>query len=173
MPQEETRDKGKHHFHYSREERLNADSAIGRDDREEGSGGKGLFRRNRSLAIILLDIVVIVIMFIIFQFVFTPGRSASRVSDYRVELDAFRFENEVYATVEITRIREREQVESGAESLVEIRIGDSEEILDVLPLEVGAKTTATAVLPWVEDEPVTVELQFPGESLELSSIPKE
>jgi hypothetical protein len=167
---EEIRGGKSYNFHYDRAERI----AVGGD--EKPPEPKGLFRRNRSLAIILLDVIVIVIMLLLFQFVFTPGRSWSRVGDYRVDLAAFTFETEVYATVEISRIREGQQMPTGSESLVVIRFDGREDLLDVLPMEIDGRITATAIYPAAELQdgaPVRVELDLLGETVSVICTPKE
>jgi len=170
MAKEETRDGNTHHFHYDRAERL------GEVETDKGSEGKGLFARNRSLAIILLDVIIIVIMFLLLQFIFTPGRSWVRVDDYRIELTAFRFESEIYATVEISRVRVRTEQIGGADALVVIRFDGREDVLDLLPTEIDGHITATAVFAVdasTVDSPITVELEILGETVTLVSTPKE
>ncbi|MCK4516054.1 MAG: hypothetical protein KAU31_12395 [Spirochaetaceae bacterium] len=170
MAKEEIRDGKSYHFHYDRAERL------GGAENEKPSEAKGLFQRNRSLAIILLDVIIIVIMFLLFQFIFTPGRSWTRVGDYRAELTAFRFESEVYATVEISRVRAGEEQPTGPDSLVVIRFAGREDVLDVLPAAIDGRISATTVFTANEipdDSPITVELELLGESLTLISTPKE
>lgn len=167
---EETQDSRSPNFHYDRAERLAAGAG------EKPPEPKGLFRRNRSLAIILLDVIVIVIMFLLLQFVFTPGKSWTRVGDYRVDLIAFKFESDVYATLEISRVRDGDGRPSGSDSLVVIRFAGREDLLDVLPVETDSRITATAVYSDVEspgDSPVTVELDLLGETVSLVCTPKE
>ncbi|MBU8914113.1 MAG: hypothetical protein KOO61_08835 [Spirochaetales bacterium] len=171
MAKEEIRDGKLHGFHYDRAERLAGKGG------EKSPEPKGLFRRNRSLAIILLDVIIIVIIFLLFQFIFTPGKSWTRVGDYRVDLTAFRFESEVYATVTISRTRagEDEQV-AGSDSLVVIRFAGREEVLDILPAVIDGRISATTVFTASEsahDSVVTVELELLGETVTLVSTPKE
>lgn len=170
MAKEEVRDGKSHNFHYDRAERL------------AGKGGekppepKGLFRRNRSLAIILLDLIIILIIFLLFQFIFTPGRSWARVGDYRVELSAFRFESEIYATVEISRVRTGDEQVAGSDSLVVIRFAGREDVLDILPAAIDGRISATTVFAAGEpadDSSITVELELLGETVTLVSTPKE
>ena len=170
MAKEEVRDGKSYNFHYDRVERLAGKAS------EMPADAKGLFRRNRSLAIILLDVVIIVIMFLLFQFIFNPGRSWKRVGDYRVELTAFWFEAEVYATVDILRVREGDQPPAGAESLVIIRFAGREDVLDVLPAGIDGRITATTVFTVdesVDDSPITVVLELLGKTVTLASTPKE
>ncbi len=170
MAKEEIRDGKTYNFHYDRAERLGGTVS------EKSTEAKGLFQRNRSLAIILLDVIIIVIMFLLFQFIFTPGRSWTRVGDYRAELTAFRFESEVYATVEILRVRAGDEQPAGSDSLVIIRFAGREDVLDVLPTAIDDRITVTTVLTADElsdDVPITVEVELLGEILTLISTPKE
>jgi len=169
MKPEETRGGTELGFHYSREERL---AAGGREKQPEP---KGLFKRNRSLAIILLDVVVIVIMFLLFQFVFNPGRSWRRVEDYRVDLTTFRFEDEIYATVDIERVRGGD-APTGSESLVVVRYPGMDDILDVLPNIEGDSISATATFTGDEfgpDEALEVEIELLGRTVTVTSTPAE
>jgi hypothetical protein len=170
MNSEETRSAGGHHFHYDRSERLAAKAG---GERVEVSGG--LFKRNRSLAIILLDLGVIVIIFLLLQFVITPGRSATRSGDFRLELKAFRFEDEIYSTLEITRFRDRMGLISGEEALVEVRIEDGEEILDVLPGAVDETIVISRVLgvPEEDESPVRASVSLLGDTVDLLTTPRE
>jgi hypothetical protein len=170
MKGEETRGGSDLHFHYDREERL-AGTNLGKDP-----GPKGLFRRNRSLAIILLDIIVIVIMFIVFLFVFTPGRSWTRIGDYRIDLKAFQFEDEIYASLIVRRVRARRELPSGSESLIQVRFPETAELLDVLPLEENEEITISVVLTAdqvVASGPLEVEIQMLGETTALRTTPEQ
>ena len=171
MAVEETRGGTQLGFHYSRAERLAAGGHAEKDPEP-----KGLFRRNRSLAIILLDIVVIVIMFLLFQFVFNPGRSWTRVEDYRIDLTTFRFENEVYATVDIERVREQQETPSGGDTLVVIRFPGRDQLLDVLPSRLNETTTVSAVFGPGEIEAETalvLEVELLGRTVTVESTPAE
>lgn len=152
------------HFRYSREERL----AL--TDRPKPHPPGGLFRRNRSLAIILLDVLLVLLVFILFQFVFTPGRSAVRVGDYNVRLSGFRFQNEIYLTVEFSRSRDRETIPAGAAVLVAVRFPGGERVLDVLPVVEGGSTEVTAVVENANQE-VAVEVEILGETVTLRVEP--
>jgi hypothetical protein len=168
VKQEETRVPGGAGFHYSREERL-AGTNLGK--REEP---KGLFRRNRSLAIILLDVLLILLIYVLFQFVFTPGRSRARVGDYDLTLSAFRFESEIYASVEIVRARSNEPVPQGEASLVQVTFGPDEVVLDALPLVPDEPITVSAVLDAAEsDGDIAVDALLLGEEATLRTSPRK
>ena len=164
MSREEVRDDRSLHFHYNREERL---AQTGGPTPPEP---KGLFRRNRSLAIILLDLLLILLIFVLFQFVFTPGRSAARVGDYDLELSAFRFEDELYVTVEITRSRNREEIPSGDDQLVTVEVPGVEPVLDALPVSQSQSIRVTAVTT-SSDSDVVVDVTLFGETVTIRAQP--
>ena len=127
-------------FHYSREERL----------REAGRGEpeprKPFFKRNRSLLIVLLDIVIIVIMFVLLQFVFKPGTTSKRVDGVSYTLTAFEFDGEVYATVTMDRFRELDSVPENSD-VVSFRFADGSEIRDIVPDQLDAPVQLRRVYP--------------------------
>ena len=96
-------------FHYDREDRLNR-----RSRREEASRG-GIFRRNRSLAILLLDVVLIVILYLFLQFFVFGAEDRHTALGCRFVLRAVAFEDQVLVSLRITR---RDAPKEGAESLV-------------------------------------------------------
>jgi hypothetical protein len=68
------------YYHYNREERL----AL-RPDRRETSGG--ILKGNRSLTIILLDVLIVAIIFLIFRFVVFNRESPPAIMGYTVTVD--------------------------------------------------------------------------------------
>lgn len=160
MNREETRDDRTLHFHYDRDERLAQTGG------PKPAEPKGLFRRNRSLAIILLDVLLILLIYVLFQFVFTPGRSSARVQDYDLELSAFRFEGELYVTVEITKSRDRETIPNGEDLLVTVNVPGVDPVLDVLPIIQSQSIRVTAVTK-SETTEVVVDVSLLGESVSL------
>ncbi len=74
---------GDYHYHYKREERL---GTVGHRPMRERSGG--IFRRNRSLLILLLDLTIIVIVFGIWWFFLRTPTDETVVDGYRIELSA-------------------------------------------------------------------------------------
>jgi hypothetical protein len=121
------------YYHYNREERL-----ARRPDHYEAPKG-GIFKRNRSLAIILLDVMVILLIFLIFRtFVFGGGADAPELQGYRLDMRLLETSQGVLALV---TIRAPEEVEETS-GIVEVSFspGDgapadagSSEVGDLLP----------------------------------------
>ena len=110
---------------------------------------KGIFRGNRSLYIVLLDVLLICLMFFLFRnFIFKPSNRIE-LQGYVVTLRSRIIRDSVYAAV---RIKERD-AETGVErAFVELRFGDSVR-QDSVALSPGEKTTyeVTALLPLPPD----------------------
>ncbi len=91
------RNEGEMHFHYNRDERL---EMAGRRPKFDTRGS--IFRRNRSLLIILLDVLLLLIVFgVWWAFLRTPEDSVAR-DGYRFELAALAVGEETVATLTIT-----------------------------------------------------------------------
>jgi hypothetical protein len=83
--------------HYSREERLSLASAPRRRD----AGGRGLFRRNRTLLIILLDLIIISILGIfLVRFLYSQA-SRAEIAGYSFVMRGFRSGDVVVAVLSI------------------------------------------------------------------------
>lgn len=166
----ETHDPGQAGFHYSREERL---AERGERPTEQG----GIFVRNRGLLFVLLDIVIVLIMFLLYLFFLRPDPGTVEVGGYRVQGHAFRFDDAIYATVEIWLLENSEPdassaPASGNETLVELRFPDGEKVTDVLPSRADFPTTIrhvieTGVEPDEEDVSVEVLLADASDTLRL------
>lgn len=141
-PRRETRDSGSYHFHYDREERL-----AGREEPSEKP--RGILRGNRSLTLILLDVIFVLIVFVLYFFFFSPEPGVVRVDGYRVAGNAFVFDGELYVTVSIEADEERTL--EGEQSLVWVTFPDGERLTDVLPATTGFPTVLRRVVE--SDEP--------------------
>ena len=137
----ETSGRGDLGFHYDRDERRGD-----RGEREPARGG--IFQRNRSLAITLLDLLLVLIIFGLYMVFFRPGASdaLARIDGYTVEGSAFVFEDEVYATVTVG-LDEGGEVREGEQTLVTLRFPDGTSSTDVLPSDPGFPTTVRHVFP--------------------------
>lgn len=137
----ETSGRGDLGFHYDREERLGD-----RGEREPEQGG--IFRRNRSLAITLLDLLLVLIIFALYMIFFRPGASdaLARLDGYEVDASAFVFEAEVYVTVTV-ELTDSEAVRDGEQSLVRLEFPDGTSSTDVLPSDRDFPTTVRHVVP--------------------------
>jgi hypothetical protein len=84
-------------FRYSREERLSLPGAPRRSD----GGGRGLFRRNRTLLIILLDLIIILVLgLFLVRFLYSQTYKAD-IEGYLVQLSGFRYDEVVFATLKV------------------------------------------------------------------------
>lgn len=85
-----------YHYHYKREERL---GMVGHRPMKERGGS--LFRSNRSLVILLLDITILLIVFGIWWFFLRTPTDETSVDGYRIELSARLQDGETVATLTI------------------------------------------------------------------------
>jgi hypothetical protein len=180
MQQEEYRDPGKLHYHYDREERMHSLSPSIRERMEKSDspkkGGlkKPLFRRNRSLMILLLDIIIILFLY----FIILPllgirgGPSVEQIQDYTFELNGFVFEEKSLLSLNIERVAVSEKKEDGSEEGKTITVVFSVEgtektveAIDVLPEEEGASRIIRASIPYNgEEKKAFAEISFADES---------
>jgi hypothetical protein len=133
-------------YHYSRRDRLSMANAPGRRD----SGG-GIFRRNRTLLIILLDLVIILILgLFLARFLYARVNRAD-LEGYNVVLRSVRAEGVILATLTITRTASR----SAAGQMVYVRFslernpeeGDSTYVSGLGPRVRGGESVIRAVIP--------------------------
>ena len=124
----ETRDPGRAGFHYSREERLGYESDGG------GEEPRGIFRRNRSLAITLIDVLVVLLMFGLYLLFFRPEPGVESLGGYRFEGNAFRFDGDLYVTLTATRADDAPAA-VGEASLLRVEFPGGEVVTDVLPTD--------------------------------------
>lgn len=119
---------GDYHFHYKREERIER----GGRGAARGNAG-GVFRRNRALTIVLLDIVILlIVMGVWWAFLRTPT-DALNLGDYRFELSAGVNKGSTYTTL---TVRNTGSDRSSALFTVEFtgEGGETIEDRDVLPI---------------------------------------
>lgn len=158
---------GRPEFHYDREERLK------RRGRQEEPTKGGIFRRNRSLAILLLDVVLIVILYLVLQFFVFGVEDRHTAFGCRFVLRAVAFEDQVLVSLRITR---RGEPADGAGSLVAAAVFGLEgadlrwEDADLLPSEPDEPRYLRARLPRREDAGrATASVQVGDERFELSA----
>jgi hypothetical protein len=176
MRQEEYRDPGKLHYHYDREDRLHYLSPNIRErmERNESAGKQGLkkpfFKRNRSLMILLLDVIIILFLY----FIILPllglggGPSLDRIDDYTFELNGFVFDEKSLLSLSIERADMSETNETHAGEGQTITVVFSVEgtektvrAIDVLPQEKGASRIIRASIPYNgEEKKAVAEISF-------------
>lgn len=116
-------------YHYSRSDRLK----MGGHDLEAPKKKGSIFNRNRSLAIVLIDIALIVVIYIIFSLVFNTEPTSESYGGYNFSLRAVAFADEVLCTVRVTQ-QEPEEGVAGVPATVRFSSGGgSAETIDLLP----------------------------------------
>ncbi len=88
----------------------------------------GFFRRNRSLTLIILDVLIVVMLFFIYLIFLRPMEGETRVGPYSFRIESFLFEDEVVLAVDVNPRR-------GAEGQPVISITvDTHNVADLAPL---------------------------------------
>jgi hypothetical protein len=130
-------------YHYNRRERLSMESAP--PPRLDGS----FFRRNRHLAIILLDLLVLVILFFALRIFVPGGHDRARLAGYQVTLRGFPYEEVVLASVSVKRISKKP---AGDYESIQVRFalaedGEAVEVDAFLPNRPGEETVLRRAVP--------------------------
>ncbi len=130
------------HYHYSRADRLSIPGA------PRLSGKRGILRGNRSLLILLLDVVLILVIVIATRLLAgSPATDRGRIADYSFVLRALAYENTVLATVTASKTsntRTKGQVQ------IKFHFGEG-----------GEEVYSTSQLPTSEQEPLTIATSIP------------
>ncbi len=146
------------HYHYDREERL-----ARRPDRWQPSGG--IFKRNRSLTIILIDVLIVLMLFGIFRLFVFGGDRPPQLRGYTVGMDAVETSQGVLAIVTLQAGDEPEE----SSGIVTVRFrpagGEPVEVKDLVP-EPGARRRISELFPGGTAS-VTAIVEIDGEALEL------
>lgn len=159
------KESGDLHFHSSREERL-----AGREQPEKVNGG--VFAGNRSLLIIMLDVLLVLLMFVIYLLFFGP-EAGVRVEGFRIEGSGFAFGEDLYLTVTI-EAAEAIPAASGEATLVRVEFADGTSVTDVLPTDPDFPVSVRHVFPAgalpspADPENASVSVYLLGRSVELS-----
>jgi len=137
--------------HYSRKERLSMSNAPGLSTRNTG----GIFKGNRSLLIVLLDILLLVLMIFIFkQFIFSPSYQAN-LAGYRIDLRGYPVENGIMVVIRLAK-----------------KVKDAPEGRAFLHVFLGKEEARESLLlPLLEDEPSELKmfLSMPNPEKELKA----
>ena len=180
MQQEEYRDPGKLHYHYDREERMHSlsPSIIERMEKKDSSGKGGLkkplFRRNRSLMILLLDIIIILFLYFLILplLAIRGGPPVEQIEHSPFELNGFVFEEKSLLSLNIERVAVSEKTEDADEEGKTITVVFSVEgtektvkAIDVLPEEEGSSRIIRASIPYNgEEKKAFAEISFGDET---------
>ena len=145
---EEYREKGKLHFHYDREERL---KSLSKEVRGREYEPRSIFKKNKSLIFILLDIIVIVMLFLGLS-IFGGISSSRKIQDgFSFQLKAFEYQDQVFISLKIKARNDLSPEENNIIS-ADFYCGkeNSEErieVIDLLPVKNGDERILRATLP--------------------------
>lgn len=137
MEREEYRNPGEMVFHYNREDRMKSLSP-----EIQNRKPKSILKGNRSLIILLIDILVIIILYVILTPLLRgPGETVVQ-EGYRFGLEAFVYNQECLVRLKIELEKEEDEVEIPPHQLVNVIIfledhNLSDETADILPQEEG------------------------------------
>ncbi len=152
MGKRETKKPGEYYYHYNKEEReKNLSHEI--KNRQK----RRFLQFNRSLFIIMMDIVIIVIVFIILRPFLQKEHEADVLSGYSLELKGFIFEEKAYISLKIRLVEDTDSNINIVKVIFEIE--DSEEkleIIDILPQGTNAVRMIRGELPLSVKEDQTV-----------------
>jgi hypothetical protein len=151
-------------YHSSREERTGG--------REPAKPRGGILRHNRSLAIVLIDVIFVFVVFLLFRFLTAGDPTSASLAGVDFSLDAFEFDDEIYLTVTASTREERSPIEESPRVFT-VRFPDGSKVSDVLPTAPTMPVEVRAVVPAAvldasdRERGVTVEIEAADEELEL------
>ncbi len=152
----------KYAYHYDRAKRLALPNAPDLSTR----GRKGIFKGNRSLLILLIDIVVICLLALFYKFfLYTPPFQA-RVAGYTVTLRGFAFQGGVVGNLQV----EKTDVDArDGRIYVHFVSGDADlRLSSALPGKPGKSVELTGTLyPEGEPDELQAEIQVGAEACSL------
>ncbi|MFW5737511.1 MAG: hypothetical protein ACOCYX_01250 [Spirochaetota bacterium] len=163
----ETSDPSQYVFHYDRVERLGD-----RADRERPTGG--IFKRNKSLLIVLLDIVLVMMMFLLYILFLRPEPGVVQAEGYLLDGEAFAFDEEVFVTVRIEpSAREDRAVPGGSGTGSDEGAEPPEGEASLVRLRFPDGTAVTDALPTDAEYPTVIRHVFGGEAADETSESEE
>jgi hypothetical protein len=131
------------HFHYSREQRLSMPNAPDLAMR----GKKGILKGNRSLVILLVDVLLIFILFVVYRYFFYRPSYIGDLSEYTVTLRGMAVSDRVIASVRVARRQESVTQAEPGRVYVRFLLKDEEiRLSEELPTIRGAAVELTASL---------------------------
>lgn len=144
---EDYRDTNRFDYHYDREERL---SKIPEELRGKivGKPSKGFFRGNRTMSVILLDLVIIAVVWFVFLPLIRTGASG-KVEGYAFSLHSFSYGGN--GLISLTVAKEAQKADLPTRSYTAVfSLSSSEKTIEMqgsLPLELHGTTTLRTSLP--------------------------
>jgi biopolymer transport protein ExbD len=153
------------HFHYNREEREATRQRVWTPP----TGG--FLRRNRALAIVLVDVIIVVLLFFIYLFFIRPMEGQVRLGAYRASAQTFLMEDDLLVVVTVSHQPRflRDDSQPAAQPLVTVRVNEASTV-DLAPLPDRERTIILRVSR--ENAPetgmLTVTVQVDSEEGEVS-----
>lgn len=134
MRKEEYSDNRHFHFHYDQEERQ---KYLSDRIRERTTGKPGLFKRNRSLLVILIDILIILLIIVVVIPFIGREDNVARNNGYTFTFGGFVFEDKSLFNVKITNSAKEESGENKTKTVaITFSVGGTERtvtVTDILP----------------------------------------
>lgn len=166
MRKEESREPGSLHFHYDREEREDGLSKYVRQNLHT----TGFLRRNRSLAITLIDLAVLVPLVLIFVFFIRSRPGPELYAGYELRATASRSGDRIFVAIEFERTEES-VIDGFVRISLRVLPDDRRvELVDALPEGPGERRTIRGMVESTAKEPrlfATIDL---GEQTEVVEI---
>ena len=151
------------YFHYNREDRLSREGAPDLAKRKSG-----IFKGNRSLTILLLDILLLLLIAFVVIGLFQRSSYKGKLEGYALTLSALAYQDAAYVTLTLESLKT-----AAASPRVFVKFylsGSDEELLvsDVLPVKEGKKRVLKASLPlYGDEEEVLAEVEIGDKSIVL------
>lgn len=159
-------------YHYNREERLAMAPGLRESCYEEGSRPRGLFggifRQNRGLVFLLLDVLLLIIIFIVYSVLSAGGDSGWTKDGVRFDLAAFAYEDKAFVSLRITRRAGAAASGSGPRVVLGAQEESSEPFSPALPAGEGESVFVRAVFARPASMTARGIVLFGGETRELS-----
>lgn len=140
------RDPNRFDYHYDRDERLNQLPPEVRA-KMSAPAGKGIFRKNRGLTVILLDIGIIALVWFVFLPLIHAGASGS-IEGYSFSLHGFSYNGKALISLKVRKDAETKGLLPSYTAIFGISSGNKTvEMQGVLPKRLHASSTLRTSLP--------------------------
>ncbi len=163
---------GDSHFHYNREERHRYLSP----EITNRTKKKGIFKGNRGLIILLIDVLLILLLYFILNPLLQGRASSSDFMGYEVRLRAFFYEDEVFISLRFTAEDPTEAAEgapAGPPTRVLFSLEGGETVVeetDILPVGEGdERVVRTRMTPTGKPESARAEVSIGEETIVLET----
>lgn len=148
------------HFHYNREDRLSREGA---PDLSKRKGG--ILKGNRSLTILLLDILLLVLIAFVVIGLFQRSSYKGKLDGYALTLGALAYQDAAYVTLTLESLK---AAVAPPRAFVKFYLSGSDEVLfvsEVLPFKEGEKIVLKGSLPlYGNEEEILAEVKIGDKS---------